>query len=243
LIKEEERMRILAAIVLFFGFFVFCNVSEGALVVMKNGNKVDGKFLSATDDEIAIEVASQILKIKLSDVSYVSFDGRQPASGGGDGRLSTSTTQKSNQAPEGAKNAIQALRALQSVLGSGVNYKEYRTRLGDTKIKVDQFLGDKSANPELKKHMSSALGYYMAAALVWDSKINPDAEEETFTALSRNQYCMRCGQLQKYISDYKKEKGGNLDAYFEGRLISIAGPEYLWKCADESISAVDKTNK
>ena len=61
-----------------FGVFIFiisiCSLSFAALLNLKNGQKIEGNFVGASEKEIRIEVASQILKFKIEDVSSIIFD-------------------------------------------------------------------------------------------------------------------------------------------------------------------------
>jgi hypothetical protein len=221
-------MRLISSFLLFFSTLIFVNVIDAALVVMKNGNKIEGKFLNASNNEIQIEVASQVLKIKVAEISYVSFDGQTPKQGG--------AVAKQDQSLIGAKDAIRSLRAINSVLSTGVNYSEYKTRVNEAKIKVDEFLSNnKAGNLELNKHITDAMGYYAAAGLAWTSNINKN--ELMYSDLPRNQYCISCDALQKSLLEFKnRSKDLKWDKRKEGIAIGIMGKEPLWECAETSIS-------
>jgi hypothetical protein len=225
-------MKIISAFLLLFSTFIFANLSDAALVVLKNGNKVEGKFLSASNNEIQIEVASQILKIKVVEISYVSFDGQTPKQASG--------VAKQDQSQVAAKEAIRSLKAINSVLSTGVNYSEYKTRVNEAKIKVDEFLSNnKTGNQDLLKHMEDAMGYYAAAGLAWTSSINKN--ELMYSELAQNQYCMNCDALQKSLSEFKnRSKDPNWDKRMEGIAIGIMGKEPLWECAETSISNAER---
>ncbi|HPZ06704.1 MAG TPA: hypothetical protein PL110_01205 [Candidatus Eremiobacteraeota bacterium] len=61
-----------------------------------------------------------------------------------------------------AKDAVDALMALSSVVKVGISYRDYPARLADTKIKVDKFLRDHPTDyiPGLRSQIESAMLTY-----------------------------------------------------------------------------------
>ena len=65
--QREDREMKLVSLTLSILLVFFLGPSEGALFVLKNGNKLDGKFLSATNTEVQVEIASQVINITFGD--------------------------------------------------------------------------------------------------------------------------------------------------------------------------------
>jgi len=86
--------------------------------------------------------------------------------------LSKDKAKGANVAPIGAdemkaaKEAIQALEALQSVVSSGVSYRDYGPRKADTRIIVDRFLNEYKENP-VADAIAEAMAHYEAAGSFW----------------------------------------------------------------------------
>jgi hypothetical protein len=106
------------SISIYFVFFFTISIysfSFAALIQLKNGQKIEGNFVGASAKEIRIEVASQILKLKLEDVSYIVFDKSTP-----DQMLE----KKSSSFESDAKVALRSLKAITSVVEGGVSNPE-----------------------------------------------------------------------------------------------------------------------
>jgi hypothetical protein len=65
-----------------------------------------------------------------------------------------------------AKEALQALEALQSVVNSGVSYRDYGTRKLDTRIIIDRFLNEYKQNPAADA-IKEAMTHYENAENIW----------------------------------------------------------------------------
>ena len=74
---------------------------------------------------------------------------------------------------EEAREAIDALLAVASVLKIGVTYVEYPDRMKDAKIAVDKFLrGNSGVRPELRKNIDLSMKAYEEAYLWWGREID-----------------------------------------------------------------------
>ncbi len=67
---------------------------------------------------------------------------------------------------DAAKEAIRALEALQSVVRSGVSYRDYGPRKADARIIVDRFLREYPKHP-VAIHINEAMKHYEAAKEIW----------------------------------------------------------------------------
>lgn len=69
-----------------------------------------------------------------------------------------------------AKEALSALKALESVTTVGVTYQEYMRRLGDAKIKLDQ-VSEQIKDPEIRTSVVIAMTFYQGTGQFWNAKI------------------------------------------------------------------------
>ena len=68
--------------------------------------------------------------------------------------------------------AVDALKGLQSVTNSGLNYGNYAPRVLDAKVKVDKYLSTVKTHTDAKAAtVGLAMQYYEIAAAAWNSKI------------------------------------------------------------------------
>jgi len=70
-----------------------------------------------------------------------------------------------------ATEALQALRALQSVTTTGVAYPDYARRVGDTKIQVDEYLQGEDADSAVKSRVREAMALYVLSSSAWNAKL------------------------------------------------------------------------
>lgn len=219
----------------FFFFLLVCYVSfasAACIVQLKNGQKVEGNFKGATSHEIHVEVASQILKFKIDEVSHIIFDNKF-----------FSKEHSNNLTPisfkSSAKKALRSVKAIQSLIRAGVTYRDYSSKVNDSKIIVDEFLDEynDSKHEDFNRLIGNAIGFYNAASLAWSSKITKN--EQIYYSIPTNEYCLKCKQLQNTLINLEngKYKVGGRD---EGLAISYFGIQPLWECAGAAISAADK---
>jgi hypothetical protein len=116
-------------------------------IELKTGQKVDGTFRQATAAGVVVEVGGQVLTFPLDQVRAIYF-GSAPTS------AAASTT--------GPDEALGALRGLESVVKSGVNYQEFSKRVLDARVVVDRALRGNDA-PKLRE----AMQLYELAAKIW----------------------------------------------------------------------------
>lgn len=123
----------------------------------------------------------------------------------------TGTLMLSGESVEGtnvsaAKEALRALETLQSVVKSGVTYRDYGPRRADAQVIVDRFLNE-SPNHPAAAPISTAMRHYANAGSFWEvyfsneyrndflplsdpqvavyAKIYPEIESNAFTILGR----------------------------------------------------------
>lgn len=125
-------------------------------VVLKDGQTLKGKFLSANSKKLSIIVGSSTQEMNMSEVASLIFSDTKASSATTVGTESTSS----------AREAIKALRKLESATSAGVTHAEYGTRLIDAKAAVDELLPRISAG-DLKSEIEAAMLEYVSAGEIW----------------------------------------------------------------------------
>src|SRR5262249_891418 len=98
--------------------------ATGDTVELKTGEHLEGAFRQPTTSSITIAVAGQPLATPLEKVRAIYFGAGAVAAGG----------------PAPRQEALDALKALQSVTQSGISYRDYAPRVLDAKVKVDHYV-------------------------------------------------------------------------------------------------------
>jgi hypothetical protein len=122
-------------------------------VKLKSGKDVTGKFAGANDHALMLATDSGSQEIRLSDIATIQFSAEVPVA-----------------SDASSREAIKALRRLDSAVSVGLTYREYGTRLVDTKVAVDEQL-EKIAEGELKMEIMRAMIDYKRASEVWEMKV------------------------------------------------------------------------
>jgi hypothetical protein len=131
----------------------------GDTIELKTGERIDGAFKQATSAGAVIEVAGQSITIPLEKVKAIYFGAavaRTPAG------------------PAPSQEAMDALRALRSVTGSGIAYRDYAQRVLDTRVKVDRYLSSPGNDgTDLQEPIRVAMLEYELAAKGWLASSSP----------------------------------------------------------------------
>lgn len=128
---------------------------------LKRGAPVNGNFIQADADTIQVDVAGNRLRIKVDDVTSISF-------------AADANVQVPQAATRTNENVDQALRALRKLAGAtevGVNYQQYSALVIDAKAAVDEALATVS-DEELKSELKSSIDAYVDAGRVWDDMVS-----------------------------------------------------------------------
>jgi hypothetical protein len=127
---------------------------SGDTIELKTGERIEGAFKQANSAGAVIEVAGQPITIPLEKVQAIYF-------GVAPGRTSAS--------PAPPQGALDALRALRSVTGSGITLREYSTRVLDARVTVDRYLSSQgSDSTELQRAIRVAMVQYeLASSSPW----------------------------------------------------------------------------
>lgn len=128
---------------------------------LKQGAPVNGNFIQANADTIQVDVAGNRLRIKVDDVTSISFAADANAQ----------SPQVPARAAENVDRALKALRKLAGATEVGVNYQQYSALVIDAKAAVDEALAT-SSDETFKTELKSSMDAYVDAGRVWDDMVS-----------------------------------------------------------------------
>jgi hypothetical protein len=131
---------------------------------LKTGAPVTGQFIQADASVVQIEVAGNLLKIKLDDVVSVVFAPEFLPK-----QLATPEPSKD----EDANRALRSLRKLAGATVIGINFQEYGSRLIDVKNEVDEAIS-RMQSGDLKTELILAMEAYVDAGQAWNQMLRYD---------------------------------------------------------------------
>jgi len=133
--------------------------------VLRDGQTLKGKFVSANSKKLSIIVGSSTQEMNMSEIASLIFSETKTST------LATVDTGSTSA----ARDAIRALRKLDSATSAGVTRTEYGTRLIDAKATVDDLLS-RIAEGDLKSEIAAAMREYVSASDAWQAlyEINLD---------------------------------------------------------------------
>lgn len=204
------------------------SVAHADVVELKTGQRVEGTLKQATPASVSVEVGGQTITFEGEKVRAIYF-----------GAAPSTSAAPSSLVP--SREAIKALRGLQSVTSSGVTYREYGPRLQDTKIAVDQYLQsdtDQVARPPIQ----SSMNYYVLASRAWALHLQRGPSELQLAALGRESAITECPALNNLIkilvpglTMYKTE-----EAKIGFAAASPPALRLFWSCAADKIAEAEK---
>jgi len=133
-------------------------------VNLKVGAPVTGQFIQADASTIQIEVAGNLLKIKIEDVVSLVFAPEL---------VPKQAVETAPQKNEDANRALRALRKLGGATEIGISFQEYGSRLIDIKNEVDEATSRIPAS-DLKNELTSAMEAYVDAGQAWNQMLRYD---------------------------------------------------------------------
>lgn len=197
-------------------------------VELKSGERIDGVFKRADSSGVVVEVAGQQVTIAIDKVRLIRF-----------GAVEATASAPPPAAP--IKDALDALRSLRSVTQSGIDYRQYSTRVLDAKVKVDALAGEVS--PAAVAAIAS-MRYYQLASNAWGSYINKGASSYAIgleTGKALQELVPDCQPLAIYVSNLPK-KDENYRAGVTSMLVGQR-PSVLWACAAAKLAEAEATAK
>lgn len=204
-------------------------------IELKTGEKIEGVFKQAGSAGTVIEVGGQPVTFPMDKVRAI-YLGTAPI------------TQLGPPAVHGA--ALDALRGLRSIAGSGVSYRDYAPRVLDAKVIVDKYAGQ-AGDDRLAPVIAKAMQYFELASQAWGLKISglsngglnrvvdigkavaPDLDVcPALRAEAQRNEQMRA---QMKIKPPRNEMES-----FATLGMDMGNPAALWKCAGERVAEAEK---
>lgn len=136
-----------------------------------------------------------------------------------------------------ARDALQALRDLRSVLSVGTRLPDYSARLGDAKIKVDRYLAQpERGDKEPRAAMAEAIEFYRVAGVAWRVSLRMIVYETQ--QLGGESALERCEDLKPVLD----REASIVNASGNGLRGFNAASEFklLWTCASRRIDRAAK---
>lgn len=210
-------------------------------IELTTGERVEGTFKQATQNGVVIEVGGQPLTIPLAKVRAI-YLGTAPKI---PGASASPTIPVEHFAKDSlAREALNSLKALQSVTHTGLSYREYADRVLDAKVKVDQFLRSPAdRDPKLltalrlskiRSGIDTVMQYYELATQAWNAHlVNESQRSREIGERLRNDTVLRdCSAIR-----IKTTPG--TDSLRTG-LVLGRNPDILWSCASTKIAEVEQ---
>jgi hypothetical protein len=216
-------------------------------IELRSGERIDGTFKQATSAGVVIDVAGQAITIPIEKVKTIYFGAppSQPAS------------------PAPSKEAVDALRELRSVTGSGIAYRDYSQRVLDARVKVDRYLSAPGNDaPELRTAINVAMLEYELASQGWLTSFSPVEHTNLWTPMGKimeEPNVAKCPAVQAvlYVRDHpqaanstsnRKSRSAPSPAHQQdpteqlGLLFAIKGgaPGSVWSCASAEVAEAER---
>src|ERR1035438_1810142 len=149
---EMARMKVLAVLPALVALSL-----RGDTIELKTGERIEGAFKQANSAGAVIEVAGQSITIPLEKVQAIYF-GAVPA--------------RTAAGPPPFQGALDALKGLRSVTGSGITLREYALRVLDARVTVDRYLSAQGSDGiELRREIRVGMLEYELAYRAWQANV------------------------------------------------------------------------
>lgn len=226
-------MRIMGIIIALGILPVSCPTAVADVIELRTGQRVEGTLKQATPVSVSVEVAGQTITFEGEKVRAIYF-GAAPAAG--------SPTAESARNP--AVQALDALRAINSVVTAGVAYREYSARVLDGKVAVDKAL-PQVQDTNLKNSLSLASEFYVIVSSAWSAELTRSGSEG-YAIAGRNPALKECPamweQIEKAAANRRPPPRGipeTSQESFNGMTVSFR-KQLLWRCASDKITEAEK---
>ncbi len=237
-------MKYLAVLVV---LFFFAPVAESDTIELKTGERIEGAFKQAASAGAVIEVAGQSITIPLEKVRAIYFGVAPSVSGA---------------APTPLQEAMDSLKALRSVTGSGIAYRDYAQRVLEARVKVDRYLSSPAPDTdvELRKTIDLTMKEYELASNLWNVKIRDEAfavakkfgegilkvpellhcpSIQNYTTAGRAAYRDGRGQQHPAVPPSKLFQEPNPEPVIVGLTLVNESPAIIWPCASSQLAEAE----
>jgi hypothetical protein len=236
------RLLLLAA-----AMFVIAAAAFADIVELKAGGKVEGKVKSVTPGEVVIESGGKEQKIERDKVRSIQLDG---------------AAAPRPQTPAAAKDAMAALRNVQSIAGPGALHLDYTQAVSDADFAVSRYLREPE-EAAAKAAMKEAVALYVFAGAAWDTRLKTYG----YAALETDPLAEKCPTLKRVIAQEEKsaaDDNARAKARFDreskaqetakappppeptpvvvepGYVIATKGISAIWTCASDKVNDAQK---
>ncbi len=196
------------------------------VIELKTGQRVEGTLKTATPASVTVEVGGQAITFEGDKVRAIYF-GAAPVSGG-------------VQSVTPAREAITALRGLESATSARVSYRDYGPRLQDTKIVVDRYVQSR-AEPEAQPTIQAAMDFYLLASRAWALQIIRGPSQAQYENVGRDPVISQCQRLSEFVDKISTGLDRGATRRFtkeESAGMVLSSPPALqrvWSCASDKI--------
>ena len=237
--RETARICALAVLPALFALSL-----SGDTIELKTGERIEGTFKQATSAGAVIEVGGQSITIPLEKVQAIYF-GVAPA------REATTQAPPQEVAPTRkapSQEAMDALKAIRSVTGSGIAYRDYSQKVLEAKVQVDRYISS-SANDsvDLRNAIERAMRQYELASQAWSGAIAHTENELTAIGkiLEANSEISKCSAIWSMIGQVDQSLDKNRPNWPEERASKIGvrvgvRPALLWTCASGQLARAER---
>jgi len=196
-------------------------VAYADVIELKNGQKIEGAFKGADASAVKIEVGGQTITFRPDQVRSIHY-GEAPSA---------------VAATSPAAEALRALKALQSVTTAGVTYRDYSTRVGETKIHVDRLTRSPASPIDATRPIDEAMRYYITAGSVWSTKLSG-----SLFLVSKKDVPEDCPHYPAYLASLKQlYPSRKIDDLGGGFLnLSKGMIQVYWSCAGDKITEAER---
>ncbi len=151
-------------------------------------------------------------------------------------------------APEGraATEALQALKALQSVTTTGVAYPDYARRVVDAKIQVDEYLQGEGADSAVKSRVREAMALYVLSSSAWNAKLTEGYYGfEVFERVGRDPALELCPEVKPLLAaspplGVRRTPEAKMTPAANTGINAANNFRALWSCASNKITEAEE---
>jgi hypothetical protein len=205
---------------------------RGDTVELKTGERVEGTFRQAGASGVVIEVAGQAITLPSEKVQAIYFGAAKPLAA-------------SPAAPPASQEALDAIKALRSITGSGIAFRDYAPRVLDARIKVDNYLSASASDAgDLRGAIGLAMREYELASRVWGASISGDSSiPKTIEASLDPDLLNQCPVVKKVLDWAKLATDFRILGFELSSKQMVDGqPGYvaLWQCAAGEVAEAQR---
>ncbi len=200
------------------------------IVELKSGEQIEGSVRQATVSTIIVDTADQQRStIERQNVRAIRFGSAPPKRG-----PSPNMTE-----------ALDAVKAIQTVTRVGIAYPDYADRTLDAQVKIDQKLSADDVDPKAKALVAEAMMLYVLAGRAWHAKVADNGygrAQERYENVGRDPALELCPEAKRAANAPAPPNTQRTPDYNRGANLSFSF-QTLWLCASERITRAENIIK